>query len=313
MARLPISLAAAAAFAIAVACAPKSAAPEGVTATALPLPEGLVKQPNVAGMFYPADAEGLRAVVAEKIEAASTLYNAADVVAIFTPHAGYDYSGGVAGLAFKQVTGRRPTTVVLLGPSHHVAAPEVAAPTYDAFATPLGTVKVDEPFIAAVERSCGVVRRDNVPFAREHCLEVQLPFVQALFPGARIAPFIFCYHDATAAVSFGKSLAAVIKEAPGDIVIVATCDLSHYHPYPEAVKLDTAFVRSFERFDAGAVFAGVEADEFEIDAPAVVAAAFVAAKELGGVSARALTYKNSGDITGDKGNVVGYLAGVVVK
>jgi AmmeMemoRadiSam system protein B len=272
------------------------------------------KPPNVAGTFYPGDADELKAAVERLLEGADASIPADDVVAIITPHAGYQYSGAVAATAFRQLQGRRPATVVLVGPSHHCGSPGIATGTYDGYETPLGVALVDVELVAAVAEGCGDVTYSNVPFAREHCLEVQLPFVQTLFPEARIAPFIFCQHDAGAAARFGEALAKAVAAKDSDVVMVATCDLSHYHPYDEAVKLDRSFVESFERFDEAAIFVGQDTGEFEIDAPGVVAAAFWYGKAMGATEAAALEYKNSGDVTGDaSGGVVGYVAAAVVE
>jgi AmmeMemoRadiSam system protein B len=274
----------------------------------------LVKPPNVAGTFYPGDAEDLSAAVDGRLAAAEPSLEAEDVIAVVTPHAGYEYSGGVAATAFRQLDGRRPATVVLLGPSHHCASGEIATGTYDGYETPLGVVPVDAELVAAVAERCPDVAVSNVPFAKEHCLEVQLPFVQTLFGETRVAPFIFCRHDAEAAESFGKALAAAIEARGGDVLIVTTCDLSHYHPYDEAVSLDRAFLSTFERFDPAEVYKDLESGEFEIDAPGAIAATFWCAKELGAAKAVALEYKNSGDVTGDVSRgVVGYAAAAVVR
>jgi len=275
---------------------------------------GLVKPPNVAGTFYPGDAEELAAAVESRLRAAEPSPAAEEVVAVVTPHAGYDYSAGVAATAFRRLEGRRPATVVLLGPSHHCGSGEIATGTYDGYETPLGVAQVDADFVAAVAERCPDVVYTNVPFAKEHCLEVQLPFVQTLFPQARVAPFIFCRHDAEAAERFGKALAGAVEAADGDVLIVTTCDLSHYHPYDEAVALDRAFLAAFERFDAAELYERLAKGEFEIDAPGAIAATFRCAKELGATKAVALEYKNSGDVTGDvSGGVVGYVAAAVVR
>ncbi len=298
-------------YAAAVSC---RRAPAPIPAPPGEAPRGLFKEANVAGKFYPAGKDELAAAVQSRLAAAPAKLAADKVVAVFVPHAGYDYSAGVAAVAYRQVEGRKPATVVLLGPSHHYALDEIAAATYDGFETPLGTVDMDNDFAAAVEKGCADVRRDNLPFAEEHGIEVQLPFVQTLFPGARVAPFIFCTHDAASAERFGKALAAAVAVRKDDVLVVATCDLSHYHPYDEAEKLDGAYVKTFERFDPAAVFAEGEKGEFEIDAPGPVAAAMWAARELGATKAVALEYKNSGDVTGDKSaGVVGYFAGALVK
>ena len=129
-----------------------------------------------------------------------------------------------------------------------------------------------------------------------------------------MAPFIFCRHDAEAAERFGKALAEAVEAAAGDVLIVTTCDLSHYHPYDEAVALDRAFLATFERFDAAELYEVMAKGEFEIDAPGAIAATFWCAKELGATKAVTLEYKNSGDVTGDVSRgVVGYVAAAVLR
>jgi hypothetical protein len=306
-------LAAGLAFA-ATSCAKKEVAGDGAAPTAEAPASPAVKEANVAGQFYPGDADELAAAVKARLGDAEKTLDAEKVVAIIVPHAGYEYSGGVGATAFRQVEGRRPTTVVLLGPSHHCGGYEIAAGTYGGYETPLGVAEVDGDFVAAVAEKCPDVEYTNVPFEKEHGLEVQLPFVQTLFPGARVAPFIFCRHDGAAAGRFGRALAEVIDDSDGDVLIVTTVDLSHYHPYDEAVGLDRAFLETYERFDAGAIFRGQTDGEFEIDAPGPVAATFNCAKKLGATEAVTLEYKNSGDVTGDSSRgVVGYAAAAVVK
>jgi len=291
----------------------RSAEPPGPAVTVTP-PARAVKTANVAGAFYPGENAVLGKAVRSYIEAAKPQGDAAGVVALFTPHAGYAYSGAIAGEAYAQLGDRRPRTFVLLGPSHHLGAEGgVAAPTYDAFATPLGETAVDQELVAAIAEKCDVVVKNDAAFAEEHAVEVQLPFIQTLAPEAKIAPFIFCRQDGPAATSFGRALAETLR-GRDDVIIVCTCDLSHYHPYDEARKLDTAFVAAFKEFDAAAIYAGDAAGDFEIDAPGPVAATFVAGKELGANRAVSLVQRNSGDVTGDIAHgVVGYFAGELVK
>jgi len=314
MAKAVIIWLAAAAMVLAATACKKEAAEEGAGPPETAGAAAEVKPPNVAGTFYPAEAEALRAEVEARLGEGEATLAAENVVALLTPHAGYAYSGGVAATAFREVRGRRPATVVLLGPSHHCARPEIATATYDGYETPLGVVDVDDEFVAAVEEKCSEVAYTDVPFAQEHCLEVQLPFVQTLFPEAKVAPFIFCRHDRGAAEHFGEALAEVIAAREAETLLVVTCDLSHYHPYAEAVRLDRAFVAAFETFDVAALYEGADAGRFEIDAVGAVAAAFRCARELGAARATVLEYKNSGDVTGDVSRgVVGYAAAAVIK
>ncbi|MEE8639678.1 MAG: AmmeMemoRadiSam system protein B, partial [bacterium] len=167
----PYILAASLAFA-ATSC--KKDVAETSEAAESPAEKAPVKPPNVAGMFYPADAGELAATVDELLENAEGALPADDVLAVITPHAGYEYSGAVAATAFRQLEGRRPATVVLIGPSHHCASPGIATGTYDGYETPLGVVRVDVELVAAVVDGCADVTYSDVPYAREHCLEVQL-------------------------------------------------------------------------------------------------------------------------------------------
>jgi len=270
-----------------------------------------VKAPNVAGAFYPGDAEELARTVDDMVAAAETQPRA-DVGAILVPHAGYVYSGRVTAEAFAAVAGYAPETVVLFGPSHHIPFPGVAAPAYDAFETPLGALPVDTELVSDVFGKTGTVKYMNEPFYyEEHCLEVQMPFIQRVFGDVEIAPFLFGTPDADVGYAFGEALGEVLADR--NVLIVVTSDLSHYHPYDEAVALDTAFVEAFETGDPAVVLETDEEGRSEVDAPAAVVAAMIAAKALGYTNCEILLYKNSGDVTGDKSAVVGYPAGIITK
>jgi AmmeMemoRadiSam system protein B len=269
-----------------------------------------VKAPNVAGTFYPGDEDEL-ALTVDDIVAATEAEPRADVGAILVPHAGYVYSGGVTAEAFAAVAGYAPETVVLFGPSHYMAFPGVAAPMYGAFETPLGALAVDAELVSDVVGKTGTVKYMDGPFDKEHCLEVQMPFVQRVFGDVKIAPFVFGVPDADVGYAFGEALGEVLADR--NALIVVTSDLSHYHPYDEAVALDTAFVEAFETGDPAVVLETDESGRSEVDAPAAVVAAMVAAKALGYANCEILLYKNSGDVTGDKSAVVGYPAGIITK
>lgn len=269
-----------------------------------------VKAPNVAGTFYPGERGELARTVDDMLAAAETQPRA-DVGAILVPHAGYVYSGAVTGEAFAAVAGYAPETVVLFGPSHYMPFPGVAAPTYDAFETSLGELAVDGELVSDVIGKTGTVKYMDEPFDEEHCLEVQMPFIQRVFGDAKIAPFLFGAPDADVGYAFGEALGEALTGR--NALVVVTSDLSHYHPYDEAVALDTAFVDAFETGDPAVVLETDESGRSEVDAPAAVVAAMVAAKALGYANCEILLYKNSGDVTGDKSAVVGYPAGVIGK
>ncbi|UCE26370.1 MAG: AmmeMemoRadiSam system protein B [Candidatus Coatesbacteria bacterium] len=269
-----------------------------------------VKPPNVAGAFYPGDAEELARTVDDMVATAETQPRA-DVGAILVPHAGYVYSGAITAEAFAAVAGYAPETVVLFGPSHYMRFPGVAAPSYDAFETPLGVLAVDGELVSDVVAATGTVKYMDEPFDEEHCLEVQMPFVQRVLGDVKIAPFLFGAPDADVGYAFGEALGEVLADR--NALTVVTSDLSHYHPYHKAVKLDTAFVDAFETGDPATVLETDESGASEVDAPAAVVAAMMAAEALGYANCELLLYKNSGDVTGDRSAVVGYPAGVITK
>jgi AmmeMemoRadiSam system protein B len=227
------------------------------------------------------------------------------------PHAGYAYSGGVTAEAFAAVAGYAPDTVVLFGPSHYMAFPGVAAPSYDAFETPLGALAVDRELVSSVTAKTETVKEMDEPFDKEHCLEVQMPFVQRVLGDVKIAPFVFGVPDADVGYAFGEALGEALTGR--NALIVVTSDLSHYHPYDQAVALDTAFVEAFKTGDPAVVLETDESGRSEVDAPAAVVAAMVAAKKLGYTDCDILLYRNSGDVTGDKSAVVGYSAGIITR
>jgi hypothetical protein len=189
-----------------------------------------VREPAVAGTFYASDARELARDVDAMLAAARARVHVADVKVLVVPHAGYVYSGDVAASAFASVAhAEEITRVVLIGPSHRVFLEGVAAPTARAMRTPLGDVMVDH---VALDRAA--VLRNDAPHAREHSLEVELPFVQRVFPNARVCPIVCGRASA-------DDVARVIESLFGgrETLVVVSSDLSHYLPYDEGRAKDT--------------------------------------------------------------------------
>jgi hypothetical protein len=250
-----------------------------------------VRPPAVAGTFYPEDRATLAAEVARFLDSAAA---AAPAKAIIAPHAGYLYSGPIAGSAYAALRGRAGVRrVLLLGPAHFVPLRGVAASSARAFATPLGEVMVDAPARSALlER--GLVSIDDSAHWREHSLEVQLPFLQALLPGIPVLPL--CVGSAGA-----EAVAAVLEHVWGgeETAIVISSDLSHYLPYEQARAADRRTADAILALDAGAL------DEESACGVAPVAGLLIAARRHG-LSARALDLRSSGDTEGPRDEVVGY-------
>jgi hypothetical protein len=291
------------ALALLLACAPGGQA-GGVRQEGKPMQ---VREPAIAGSWYAGDAEGLRAQVSgflarvEPREAASCR-----PLALVVPHAGLPYSGQVAAHAYRQLEGRPVDLVVLVGPSHRVYLSGCAVWSPGAWRTPLGLVTVDEPTASALTKQGPTVRRDCESHAAEHSIEIQLPFIQQVAPGARIVPVMMGQQDLTTARRLSQALVAALKNYPGRYVLVASSDLSHFHPSEAAERLDRVACGHLERLEAEGLLEDIAAGKCEACGGGPAAAVILAAKELGATGARLLKYAHSGDVTGDRSRVVGY-------
>jgi AmmeMemoRadiSam system protein B len=261
-----------------------------------------VRPPAVAGLFYPADADALRAHVLRLLEDARRTTGAGAEarterpLALVSPHAAYTYSGPVAGSAYAAL-GTRPAgirRVILLGPAHFVPVRGVALPAASAFATPLGEVPVDEESAARALRLPGVEADDRV-HAREHSLEVQLPFLQSvLTEGFTVLP-LAVGHVPDERVA---RLLELLWDDDETLVVVST-DLSHYLTYAEAARRDARTAEAIGALDAGALGPG--------DACGVVPLrSLLRVARTRGLRCRRLDLRSSGDTAGSLGRVVGY-------
>ena len=256
-----------------------------------------VRPAAVAGMFYPGAPKELAADLRAYLGEAATRAAAASSPwpkALIVPHAGYMYSGPIAASAYAQLAAGRGAIkrVVLFGPTHRVPVRGLALPCARAFATPLGTVAVDQDAVA-VALTLPQVRQSDAPHAMEHALEVQIPFLQAVLEGFEIAPF--AVGDATP-----EEVAQVIERLWGgaETLIVISSDLSHYHRYAEARHIDQESVENIIRL------APVLNHEQACGATPINGLLLCAQRH--GLKPALLDLRNSGDTAGDKARVVGY-------
>jgi hypothetical protein len=252
-----------------------------------------VREPAVAGSFYPADARKLRGQVERLLADASPA--GIDPGALIAPHAGYAYSGPIAASAFKAVAGRHGSIrrVVLVGPSHFVPFAGLALPEATAFATPLGEVPLDLDGVTAASRHA-VVGRSAEAHRREHCLEVELPFLQAVLGEFGIVPLV----TGQATPEEVAALIEALWEGPETLVVVSS-DLSHYHDYETARRLDQATARTI---------VGGRPEEL---GPAsacgrLAVQGLLLAAGRRGLAVTLLDLRNSGDTAGPRHEVVGY-------
>lgn len=248
----------------------------------------------VAGQFYAGEADRLRQQVSalfDGVDAATTVRPKA----LIAPHAGYIYSGAIAAAAFATLRGDAPsiTHVVLIGPAHYVAVRGIAVATADAFATPLGRVPVDGEAVDAIGGvSC--VTRNDAPHAPEHALEVELPFLQTVLPSFKIVPLVV-------GEAAPPDVAAVLRLLWGgpETLIVVSSDLSHYHPYEVARRMDLTTAAAIERGDWARIGPNQACGWLAV-------AGLLLEAGHRGLAAERLALCNSADTAGSREAVVGY-------
>ncbi len=279
-------------------------------------PAQKVRQSAVAGAFYPAGAAELRKTVDDLLARAGAQTVREPVLALIAPHAGYQYSGAVAAGAYALVRGRKPQRVVIIAPSHVEAFSFTSIYEGDAYATPLGTVPADKEFaakLAAADASIKLSTRGHAPVKDrgEHALEVQLPFLQRAIGDFRLVPIVMGDQSYSACRALGVALAKLARG--GDTLIVASSDLSHFHPYDQAVTLDHRTLAAIQNWDYLSMSRNFEARVWEACGGGPIVAAMIAAERLGANQAALLAYANTGDVTSERSRVVGYAALALTK
>jgi len=254
----------------------------------------IVRRPAVAGSFYPAQPEQLRRHVVELLATAGAAPPFTPK-ALIVPHAGYVYSGQIAAAGFATLSGSMQTfaRIVLIGPAHYFAIRGVALPTADAFETPLGRVPVDQASLNEIT-DLPFVARNDAAHAPEHALEVELPFLQIVSPLFSLLPLVV--GDATA-----HEVAQVLARlwSGPDTLLIISSDLSHYHSYEIARRLDAATAAAIENGD----WAGLGPDQA---CGCLPIAGLLIEADRRNMKARRLSLCNSGDTAGPRDQVVGY-------
>ena len=281
--------------------------------------ETAVRTSAVAGSFYPNSPEILSAQVKDFIDSAEPRLIDGELIGLISPHAGYLYSGHVAGHAYKQLAGKSFDTVVLIGLSHRHPVRGSAIYARGRFSTPLGDIEIDDEIAGEiVQRNRNVV---NLPEAHayEHSLEVQLPFLQSALSEFRIVPILLQDDSPENIIPLGEAIAEAIRARSA--LLVGSTDLCHYPVYDEAVKSDQVVIEAIKRFDS-AVLRRQMADYLRTHAVSglhcmmcstgAVYTTLEAARRVGGRRIEMLKAANSGDVPiGQRDQVVGYMAAAI--
>jgi hypothetical protein len=267
-----------------------------------------IRRPAVAGQFYPGDPAALRDDL-QRLTGGRTPPPEPRALALMVPHAGYMYSGPVAGATY--TAARLVSRVVILCPNHTGVGEPIALYDDGAWDTPLGMAPVDAPLARAILKGCSAARVDATAHRGEHSLEVQVPFLQHLLARFSFVPICVGTLHLPTLLALGRAVAAAIAETAEEAVVIISSDMSHYLPADLAERRDRRALDRMLALDPEGLHRTVLEEDISMCGIAPATAGLQAARLLGARSARLVAYSNSGEATGDFGSVVAY-AGVVV-
>jgi AmmeMemoRadiSam system protein B len=252
-------------------------------------------------MFYPRDPSHLEQLLTRFFSGSDVALDAKGIVA---PHAGYIYSGEVAARAYAAVPADFSGTFIVIGPSHRGYMTAVSSVSWE---TPLGVLDTDVAFVEELG-----IETDEFSHADEHSLEVQMPFIKFRFPRARIAPVMMGEQDEMSAKLLAEKIVSAIQRTRRDVRIVASSDFSHYVPEALAQENDLYAIESLKSLDSSEFYRRIEERNISACGYGPIAAMVAACRMLGATAGKLIRYTTSGEITGDRREVVGYAAIAVI-
>jgi hypothetical protein len=262
-----------------------------------------IKEPSVAGTFYPADKKELKDTVGGFLSKAKFFPREGIILALISPHAGYTYSGQVAAFGYRQIQDRDIRKIILIGQSHREDFKGASVYTAGVFRTPLGVVKIDETSAKKLLHESAEVKFYPEAFAREHSLEVQLPFLQTVLKDFTIIPIL---TGSPTRQTFEHLVSELTEMMDETTLIIASTDLSHYHGYQKALDMDSRLIAAIERLSVMNTGELIASGDSEMCASVPVIIAMEVSKRLGANKGVLFNYANSGDVTGERERVVGY-------
>jgi AmmeMemoRadiSam system protein B len=274
---------------------------------------GKIRRPAIAGTFYSHDPLTLKGQIEECFTSpigpgrlpSPSPKEGKRIIALISPHAGYIYSGGVAAHGYLSLAeSHRPDLIVLLGPNHTGMGSGVSLMASGTWETPLGRVEIDEDAAREIHSLSEIIDLDDSAHLREHSLEVQLPFLQYIMGGFKIVPIGMMMQDLSTSREVGRAIGEAVEGR--NALIIASTDFTHYESQSIAEKKDGRVIDAILSLDEEKVIDTVYRFNVSMCGYGPVAAAITAAKVLGAGRASLLKYATSGDVTGDRYQVVGY-------
>jgi AmmeMemoRadiSam system protein B len=266
----------------------------------------MMREAAVAGQFYPAWPKELKETIKYMVDVNAPKV---DAVGAVSPHAGYAYSGQVAGAVFSRLKFKE--TFILIGPNHRGMGEPFSIMTEGSWKTPLGQAQINSTMAETILHESVNLKEDSLAHEYEHSLEVQLPFLQYIKPDVMIVPIVLSQADPSVYEEIGRALARVLKRPGNEAVIVASSDMTHYEPHEKAREKDGKAIEAILALDAAELVKRIARYRITMCGYAPTISLISAAKELGATRAELVKYQTSGDTSGDFSSVVGY-AGIII-
>lgn len=265
----------------------------------------MVRNPAVAGQFYSGNKEQL---IAELDGMMPDTVAKIDAIAAVVPHAGYMYSGRVAGEVYARLEPKE--TYIILSPNHTGRGVRFASSS-DAWGTPLGEVQIDMDILSAMTKASSLIQDDPEAHAFEHSVEVQIPFIQKTAPGSKIVPITLQYGSLEDLREVAAAISAAVKASDKKVMLLSSSDMTHYESRKMAEEKDKKAIEAVLALTPDKLIEVVEGNNITMCGYVPTAIMLMAAKELGAKKAELVKYADSGEVTGDIEEVVGY-AGIII-
>src|SRR5574338_756757 len=275
-----------------------------------------VRTPAVAAMFYPKSSGELKSSIKNcflhKYGPGKLPPSIQDkkIIGVICPHAGYEYSGPIAANSYYAISSQKPELVIIIGPNHWGIGQNIAT-MKGVWQTPLGDVEIDSEYVTEINKICKLIEIDSFSHTRDHCLEVQIPFLQEIFSHKfKILPLILIDQSYHTAIEVGKSIARISKIK--NTIIIGSSDFTHYEPNEFAHKQDKSLIDTIVKLDVDKFYNILQEKQISACGYGAIASTMIACKELGATKGTLIKYATSGDIAGDKSSVVEYASIVFV-
>lgn len=268
-----------------------------------------VRRPAVSGRFYPANPDVLSQQLDQYLDASAAIEKAESALGCMVPHAGYIYSGKVAGAVFQRLPAR--PTYIILCPNHTGRGAPLAIASKGEWQTPLGNISINSELAGALQHSCHLLMEDTKAHEGEHAIEVELPFLQRSIGDFTFVPIAIGVSRYAALEALGHGMARALENSTEPVMIVASSDMNHYEPDDITRVKDHKAIEQILALDPAKLYEVVREEDISMCGYGPAVAMLTAVKDLGATRAELVRYATSADTSGDYAAVVGY-AGIVI-